>query len=51
MLEIARNCTDYSSFVTMEKLKVGVLCFINTIKFYSVVLGLGVCSLVFIIPQ
>lgn len=44
------NSADYSTFDKVENLKVGVFCFINTVKIYSVVLGLGICSLVFITP-
>lgn len=41
---------DYFTFDKVENLKVGVSRFINTIKLYSVVLGLDICSLVFIVP-
>lgn len=48
---MAANGADYFTFDKVENLKVGVSRFINTIKFYNVVLGLDICSLVFITPQ
>ena len=47
---MAPNCADYFTCDKVENLKLGVSHFINTVKFYSVVLGVDICSLVFISP-
>lgn len=48
---MAPNSADYFTFDKVENLKLGVSHFINIIKFYSVVLGVDICSLVFISPR
>ena len=50
LLWMAPNSADYFTFDKVENLKLGVSHFINIIKFYSVVLGVDICSLVFISP-
>lgn len=47
---MALGHADYFTFDKVENLKFGVSHFINIIKFYSVVLGEDICSLVFISP-
>lgn len=42
------DSVDYFIFDKVENLKFGVFYFINIIKFYSVVLGVDICFLVFI---
>lgn len=45
---MALNSADYFTFDKVENLKLDVSHFINVIKFYNVVLGIDICSLVFI---
>lgn len=47
---MALNSADYFTVDKVENLKLGVSHFIHIIKFYSVALGVNVCSLVFISP-
>lgn len=47
---MALNSADYFTFDKVENLKLGVSYFINIVKLYSVVLGVDICSIVFISP-